>query len=279
MTTEWLLDNGYLPEFLIRTHILTQQYCIGIRRELADHLTTISHSSLERAFTAKQTLITSLRARAIAENVDVANQEHYEVDTPSILDLGYGWGSDCLYFAEKYPNAKITALSNSHTAEEAGLKNLSVITDDVSVHEFPGGSFDRVVSIDRSAKISRWLRDDGKLFSAYEFGDEGWMARHFFRNGNMLSADLLLHFQDDLKIRKTWWVSGRHYARTSEDWLKRLSANKDKELPSLEKTYGKGEGLKWFYRWQIFYLACAELFRYQGGDTWGVCHYLFSERT
>ena len=31
-----------------------------------------------------------------------------------ILDLGCGWGSLSLWMAETYPNAKITAVSNSH---------------------------------------------------------------------------------------------------------------------------------------------------------------------
>lgn len=45
-----------------------------------------------------------------------------------------GWGSGALYFAEVFPNSKITAFSNSKTqkqyidakAQEKGLKNLTV---------------------------------------------------------------------------------------------------------------------------------------------------------
>ena len=47
--------------------------------------------------------------------------------------------------------------------------------------------------------------------------------------------------------------------------------------PSLEHTYGKNSTAMWFYRWQIFYMACAELFAYDGGETWGVSHYLFKK--
>lgn len=91
----------------------------------------------------------------------------------------------------------------------------------------------------------------------------------------MPSADLLLYFQRDLKLQKQWWVSGKHYAKTCEDWLSTMAGNKTEIWPCLEETYGKGEGLRWWCRWRIFYLACAELFAYGGGDVWGVSHYLF----
>ncbi len=61
-----------------------------------------------------------------------------------------------MYFAEVLPNSKITAFSNSRTqkiyidgkAKEKGLKNLTVITGNVTDYEFEPESFDRVVSIE-----------------------------------------------------------------------------------------------------------------------------------
>ena len=46
--------------------------------------------------------------------------------------------------------------------------------------------------------------------------------------------------------------------------------------PCLQKTYGKSNGLKWFVRWRLFYLACSELFNYNHVNEWGVCHYVFT---
>ena len=40
------------------------------------------------------------------------------VDGMSIVDLGCGWGSLTLHLAEKYPNSKITSISNSYSQKE-----------------------------------------------------------------------------------------------------------------------------------------------------------------
>lgn len=226
-------------------------------------------------------------------------------DGMSILDLGCGWGSASLYMAEKFPKARITAFSNSHTQKEyidgvakaKGLSNITVITGDVVEYEFPAAAFDRVVSIELFehmknyalllSKISHTLKPGGKLFvhifchanTPYDFEDgDGWMSTYFFTGGTMLSADLLLYFQNDLTITKHWWVNGKNYARTCEDWLVKMLKSKKEIWPGLEETYGKEKAETWWNRWQIFYMACAELFAWEGGDTWGVAHLLFEKR-
>lgn len=98
-------------------------------------------------------------------------------DGLEILDLGCGWGSLSLFLAEKYPNARITGLSNSTTqkafidsvAAEKGFNNLTIITADVNIFEFPESTrFDRILSIEMFEhmknyealfkKVSSWLR-------------------------------------------------------------------------------------------------------------------------
>ncbi|KAL8928009.1 MAG: hypothetical protein Q9208_002084 [Pyrenodesmia sp. 3 TL-2023] len=213
-----------------------------------------------------------------------------------------GWGSGALYFAEIFPHSQITAFSNSNLqkkyidqqASVKGLSNLKVIKGDIVDYEFEPGSYDRVISIEMfehmknyellMAKVARALKPGGKLFvhifthktTPYDFED-GWMSTHFFSGGTMPSADLLHYFQKELTLAKQWWVGGKHYARTCEDWLAKMGNNKKSIWPHLEETYGMENAEVWFQRWQIFYLACAELFAYEGGDTWGVSHYLFQK--
>ncbi|CAM9803698.1 unnamed protein product [Choristocarpus tenellus] len=103
------------------------------------------------------------------------------------------------------------------------------------------------------------------------------MAQYFFTGGTMGSDDLLLYFQDHLRIEGHWRVNGTHYARTSEAWLKQIDSSKEEILPILSDIYGKGSQLKWFVYWRLFFLACAELFRYENGEQWMVSHYLFAK--
>ena len=41
---------------------------------------------------------------------------------------------------------------------------------------------------------------------------------------------------------------------------------------------GAGQALKWWSYWRVFYLACAELWKFRGGIEWHVSHYLFRKR-
>ncbi len=226
-------------------------------------------------------------------------------DGMRILDLGCGWGSFTLWAAERFPSSKVLAVSNSSLqrtfiekrAAERGLSNVEAQT--VDVNSFEGaGRFDRVVSIEMMehvrnhpalfARIAGWLAPGGAAFAhifchrshayTYEARDASdWMAKHFFTGGMMPSESLFSHYQDDLVLREQWRVSGTHYEKTCNAWLRRLDERRNAVLPVLADGYGL-EAERWLHRWRLFFIACAELFAYREGEEWFVSHYRWDPR-
>jgi cyclopropane-fatty-acyl-phospholipid synthase len=227
-------------------------------------------------------------------------------DGMSVLDLGCGWGSLSLWLAERYPRCRVLAVSNSKPQREfilgrcarRGLGNLEVVTADVN-HFEPERRFDRVISVEMFehvrnhelllSRIARWLAPEGALFvhhfahrrHAYAFETEGrddWMGRHFFSGGLMPSDDLLLHCQRDLVVERHWRVSGLHYRRTAEAWLARQDAQRGELLAILADAGGPAAARLAFRRWRLFFLACSELFGFDGGNEWWVTHVRMAHR-
>lgn len=267
------------------------RYCLGARMKYSCCLYPTGDETLDEAEEAMLSLY--------AERAQLR-------DGQNVLELGCGWGSLSLWMAERYPNSRITGVSNSRTqkayidqeAKRRGLSNVVIITSDINRFQADGGAFDRVISIEMFEHlknyrrlfeaIASWLRPQGFLFVhifthrefAYHFESRGptdWMSRYFFTGGQMPSHDLLGHFQKHLTLLSDWKVDGRHYEKTAEHWLQNMTENKEAIMPILAKTYGRQNAVKWWAYWRTFYMSCAELWGYRSGEEWHVSHYLFTK--
>uniref|UniRef100_A0A7N0REZ4 Coclaurine N-methyltransferase n=1 Tax=Kalanchoe fedtschenkoi TaxID=63787 RepID=A0A7N0REZ4_KALFE len=227
-------------------------------------------------------------------------------DGHSVLDVGCGWGSLSLYIAQKYSNCRVTGICNSSTQKahieercrDLQLENVEIIVADISSFDMEA-SYDRIFSIEMFEhmknykellkKISNWMKQDSLLFVHYfchkafayhfeDLNDDDWITRYFFTGGTMPSANLLLYFQEDVSIVDHWLVNGRHYAQTSEEWLKKMDQNLASVKPIMVSTYGKDESVKWTVYWRTFFISVAELFGYNNGEEWMVAHFLFKKK-
>jgi cyclopropane-fatty-acyl-phospholipid synthase len=202
--------------------------------------------------------------------------------------------------AEKFPAARITSVSNSAPqrlyietqARARGLTNLEVITADMN--DFATTKvFDRVVSVEMFehmanwqallARVKTWLKPDGRLFlhifthrhrpARYDRRDpEDWMGRNFFTGGIMPTIGLIRQFPDLFAVEEEWRWSGSHYQRTALQWLEAFDASRARIDPILTRVYGADAAL-WRRRWRMFFLATAERFGFNHGQSWGVNHY------
>ena len=197
--------------------------------------------------------VAELKTMPIAVNTADAIEQHYEVDT-RFYDL-------CLGPRKKYsscywgPETKTLAEAENLMFEH--MKNYQKLM----------------------GRCASWLRPGGKMFIHifthrdypyhFETGvDYDWMARKFFTGGTMPSDDLLLYFNDHFTIADHWKVNGVHYSKTLEAWLNLMDKNIVEVRKVFAECYGAENVTEWVANWRLFFIACSELFRFDGGNEW-----------
>ncbi|MCB9535284.1 MAG: class I SAM-dependent methyltransferase [Myxococcales bacterium] len=253
-------------------------------------------TGVETLAKAEETMLGMTAARAGVE------------DGMRVLDLGCGWGSFTLWVASQMPGVQVHAVSNSapqrayieRACVARGLRNVRVTTCDVNVFD-PGERYDRVVSVEMFEhvrnwptlfeRVAGWLEPAGRFFQhvfchrslAYRFEVRGdapdpsdWMARHFFTGGLMPAFALPESVPGPLTVERQWRVDGTHYAQTCEAWLANVDGARDAVLDVLGPDPELAR--RRYHRWRLFFLACAELFGFRGGEEWFVAHTLLRRR-
>lgn len=251
---------------------------------------------------------TSTLEQAEQKALDISIERAEIKDGMRILELGCGWGSLSLELARRFPNSSVTVVSNSTTqkqfidnkAKERGFKNLTVLTRDLGKEEnynFGDEKFDRVMSIEMMehlrnyekffSLVSKSMKPDAKMFihifthktTPYYFeteGEDNWMGKYFFSGGQMPARDLFDQFNKHLNVSQKWDWNGTHYQKTLEAWLKKMDQNEDQVRVLFKQAYGAENVELWVNRWRVFYMACSELFGFNGGKEWAVTHYLLT---
>ncbi|CAI0629302.1 unnamed protein product [Linum tenue] len=260
------LERNLLPDAVVRrlTRLL-----LGVRLRWGYKL------SAELQLSQLLQFVHSLKEMPIAVQTEKPKEQHYEVPT-SFFRL---------------------ALGKHLKYRDRQLQNVEIHVADISKFEMEA-SFDRIYSIemfehmknyrDLLGKISKWMKQDGRLFVhhfchkvfPYHFEDtqeEDWLARYFFSGGTMPSANLLLYFQLSPPTLYRMLIDTVLNA-CSEEWLKRMDKNMGSIKPIMESTYGKDQAVKWTVYWRTFFMAVAELFRYNNGEEWLVALYLFKKK-
>jgi len=159
--------------------------------------------------------------------------------------------------------------------------------------------FDRIISIGMFEHMrnwekllnkltEEWLQATGKIYldyfahksRAYTYEKTTWMGKYFFSGGIMPSYDLMPSLDETigktLKIDAAYKVNGRHYAKTSEAWLKLYDEEECKIRSIMEKVYGDEQANVWFNRWRMYYLSMGEFFALREGTEWLSTQYLLS---
>ncbi len=119
-----------------------------------------------------------------------------------VLELGCGWGSLSLWAAERFPQSRFTAVSNSASqrafieaeAAKRGIDNLRVITADMNAFDTED-RFDRILSLEMFEHMRNWRELFGRV--------HGWL-----KPGGRFFMHVFCHRAASLSLR-------RHAVRTT----------------------------------------------------------------
>jgi cyclopropane-fatty-acyl-phospholipid synthase len=199
------------------------------------------------------------------------------------LDIGCGWGALVLRAAKKYgANAVGITLSRnqyefaSRRVREEGLEGRCEIRlqDYRDVPEDQG--FDKIASVGMFehvglknletyfAKIRRLLRNGGLVMNhgitssdadsrAVGLGAGAFINRYVFPHGELPHVSVVLREMTRAGLESTDVESlRRHYARTCDEWARRIEHNRDKAIAT--------GGDKRYRIWQVYLAGCAHGF-------------------
>jgi len=214
-------------------------------------------------------------------------------DGDQILELGCGWGSLTLWMAAHFPNARITAVSNSRTQKQfidARAANVASGTSRSSRGTPTCSSFRRSAASTASSrsKCSSTCATTRRCSGASPAGcvpgprssctysrtralpirsrcvtkATGWRAISL-PVASCRATTCCSTSSGTLRSATHWRVSGTHYQKTSEAGSRTWTGT----APGHAGHFGdvrKRQARRWWVYWRVFFMSCAELFGYRG---------------
>ena len=220
-----------------------------------------------------------------------------------ILNIGCGFGSFEKYILKRYPDVEIIGVTPSdvqvnylsksindsnhvfsHGAFSVIHKDFSKIEDD----ELQPESFDLITSIGLleqvknmdvlNEKIASLLKPGGMAFHHFivskmpipQFLDASeTLIGSYFPGGRIWPQDEFCRHTEHLEIKDSWFINGRNYWRTLDEWHKRFWRNMEKLSVHLDS-----ERIEY---WNDYFILCKACFLPKNGELFGNAHYLFQK--
>lgn len=233
--------------------------------------------------------------RLMAERAQITGKE-------KIINIGCGFGSLETFLLQEYPDIEITGITPSKV-QITYLKEkmqdpshplssrftlIEDVFDETSIDKLGPSNYDLIISIGvfeqllnmktMLALIAKLLKPGGRTFHHFITSqavtpqvalDEKTVIGKYFPGGRVWPHDEFSRHTEHLDLVNTWFVNGKNYWRTLDDWHHRY-------WQSIPDLYNNGFGIDAIKYWNDYFLLCKAMFAPLDGTFYGNSQYLFS---
>jgi len=221
-----------------------------------------------------------------------------------ILNIGCGFGSLETFLLEEYPGIQITGITPSKVQinylkdkmqdPAHPLSSGFTLVEDVFDESIPArvgiaqydlvisiGVFEQLLNMKAALEvIAKLLKPDGRSFHHFITSSvttpqvqlhKKTIIGKYFPGGRIWPRAEFSRHTDHLDFEAAWFVNGKNYWRTLEDWHQRYW----KSIPQL---YANNFGLDAIKYWNDYFVLCKAMFAPLDGTFYGNSQYLFSQK-
>ena len=233
--------------------------------------------------------------RLIAQRARIKGDE-------KILNIGCGFGSLETFLLEEYPDIKITGITPSKVQIKylkekmqdpshplsSGFTLMEDVFDESITEKLGLAQYDLVISIGVFEQllnmkatlrvIAQLLKPDGRTFHHFITSQvttpqvqlhEKTVIGKYFPGGRIWPRDEFSRHTEELDLVDSWFVNGKNYWRTLDDWHHRY-------WKSILQLYSNNFGIEAIRYWNDYFLLCKAMFAPLEGTFYGNSHYLFT---